>query len=322
LLLIGFPKETFLPSLRPLWQHPIRLLMLVAYFLALWFVTTWLRALILTVDTFAIMALYASLKSRGLREAASAVLWPALYLFAGFLLVFAYNDILVALRYNFANEAQFDRIDRWLLHGLSVPTIAHWAIQRFPLSFFHFLEFIYFGMFPQLGAGLILVAICDGRSRALQFVGGILTAYYATMIAFYIWPSQGPYYACPDHFARYPSSLQAYAIQKTLIAKALALWNHVPIRNISTDFYTPFPCMHITQPLILMWFVRRWKRIVAVLVVYDVVLVVAVIFLEWHYFVDILAAFPMAAIAIAMVDGAEVKKLVKKPGNPPRLRSV
>jgi hypothetical protein len=311
LVLIGFPTTTFLPALQRLWRNPARLLLIVIYFLVLCLALTWLRALILTVDTVVIMELYPSIKSRGLREAASAVLWPALYLFAGFLLVFAYNDILVSIRFNFACEAQFDRVDRWLLHGPSVPDIAHWAIRKFPVSFFHGLEFIYFGMFPQLGAGLILTGLCQGRNRALQYVGAILTAYYVTMIAFYLWPSQGPYYACPNHFARYPSSLQAYIIQKALIAKALALWNHAPIRNISTDFYTPFPCMHITQPLILMWFLRRWKRIVLALAAYDVLLVTAVVLLEWHYFIDILAAFPMAMAAVALNDGSELWRALR-----------
>jgi PAP2 superfamily len=308
LMLIGLPPETFLPTLRRFWQSPPRLILMIGFFLILWFATTWLRALLLTVDTFAIIELLAALKSHGFRQAASRLLWPALYFFIGFLLIFAWNDILVSVRFNFADETQFDRVDRWLLHGSNVPAIAHWAIAKFPVSFFHFLESIYFGMFPQIGAGLILLALGEGRNRALQFVGAILTAYYATMIAFYFWPSQGPYYACPNHFLRYPSSLQAWTIQKTLIAKATALWNHAPIPNISTDFYTPFPCMHITQPLVLLWFMQRWKRIVGVLVAYDIVLILAVIGLEWHYFVDIVAAFPMALIAVATVDGSALRQ--------------
>src|SRR5260370_40944597 len=60
--------------------------------------------------------------------------------------------------------------------------------------------------------------------------------------------------------------------------------------------------MHIAQPLIVMWFLRRWKRIVAVLAAYDVLLVIAIVLVEWHYFVDLLAAVPVAGIAIAITD--------------------
>jgi hypothetical protein len=67
--------------------------------------------------------------------------------------------------------------------------------------------------------------------------------------------------------------------------------------------------MHITQPLIVMWFLRRWKRILVVLAAYDVLLVIAIILLEWHYFVDILAAVPVAGIAIAITDWSAFRDL-------------
>ena len=36
--------------------------------------------------------------------------------------------------------------------------------------------------------------------------------------------------------------------------------------------------MHIALPLIVMWFLRRWKRIVIVLCAYDSLLIVAIIY--------------------------------------------
>ena len=322
LVLIGFPRNIFVPTLQRLWHQKARIVLAVVYFLILFWIFTWLRALVLTVDAMVLLELGDRHNKRDLRRVASAVLWPALYLFAGFLLIFAYNDIIASVRFPFANDAAFDVMDRWLLHGISVPYLSHWAIRTFPVSFFHSLEFIYFGMFPQVGAGLILTSLYCGRNRGLQFVGTILTAYCLTLGVFYLWPSQGPYYLYPEHFAAYPNTLQAYATQKALIAKALALWNHWPINRISADYYIGFPCMHITQPLIVMWFLRRWKRIVVVLAAYDILLVVAVILLEWHYFVDILAAVPMAGIAIAITDGSALRdhwmrtkrKAVLRPG--------
>jgi PAP2 superfamily len=59
--------------------------------------------------------------------------------------------------------------------------------------------------------------------------------------------------------------------------------------------------MHIAQPLIVMWFLRRWKRIVIALCAYDVLLIVAILFLEWHYLVDILAGMLVAVAAIAII---------------------
>jgi hypothetical protein len=61
--------------------------------------------------------------------------------------------------------------------------------------------------------------------------------------------------------------------------------------------------MHIVQPIIVMWFLRFWKRMLLVLAAYDVVLVVAIVLLEWHYVVDVLAGVVVAGFAIAAVDG-------------------
>jgi hypothetical protein len=209
----------------------------------------------------------------------------------------------VSVRYNFATDPALDAIDRWLLHGHSVSGLTHWALQAFPLSFFKALEFIYFGMFLQIGATLIFLALIDGRTRALQFVGTILTSYYLALIIFYVWPAQGPYNLCPGHFSRFPTSLQSYTIQKTLIPHALALWRHEPISRISTDYFIAFPCMHIVQPIIVLWFLRRWHRMVIALAVYDLFLVAAILMLEMHYVIDIVAALPVALLAIAITAG-------------------
>src|SRR5439155_26255152 len=136
----------------------------------------------------------------------------------------------------------------------SVSELAHWGINTFPLTFYEGLEFIYFGMFPQIGATLIILALSEGKKDALQFVGTILTSYYLALIIFYFWPAQGPYSLCPSHFSRFPNSLQSYNIQHTLIPHAMALWHHQPISRISTDYFIAFPCMHIVQPIIVLWF--------------------------------------------------------------------
>ncbi len=219
-------------------------------------------------------------------------------------MVLAYNNIIVSVRYNFANDPAMAAIDRWLLHGHSVWDFSHWAVRVFPLSFFKAAEFIYFGMFLQIGATMIFLALSKGRERALQFVGTILLSYYVALTLFYIWPAQGPYFLCPAHFARFPASLQSYNIQRTLIRDALALWQRAPLARISADYFIGFPCMHMVQPIVVIWFLRPWRRLVIPLAAYDVFLLVAILMIEMHYAIDIVAALPVAAIAIAITDGS------------------
>jgi len=303
--LIGMPRREVLePLLGRYRKDPLRLVPLLLFSAVVLWITNWLRALVLTVDAVALLELFNRRTPKGLRQAAFAVLTPAAYLFFGFLMVLAYNNVIVSVRYNFATDPALAAIDRWLLDGRSVSELTHWALQRFPLSFFKALEFIYFGMFLQIGASLILLALSEGRTQALQFVGTVLLSYYLALVIFYIWPAQGPYNLCPAHFSRFPADLQSYNIQKTIIRDALALWNHEPLARISTDYFIAFPCMHIVQPIIVLWFLRRWRRLVVALLAYDALLVGAILMLEMHYVIDIVAALPVAALAIAITDGS------------------
>jgi len=58
--------------------------------------------------------------------------------------------------------------------------------------------------------------------------------------------------------------------------------------------------MHIVQPIIVLWFLRRWRRMVIVLAAYDVVLIAAVLLLEMHYVIDILVGVLVAILAITI----------------------
>lgn len=303
LYLIGFPRrQTLGPVITRYRQSPIRIALVLLYFALLLWATGATKAIVLTVDTIALLELRDRQRLAGVLHAATAVLSPAAYFFFGFLVVLAYNCAIVSVRFNFANDPTLAAMDRWLLHGHSVGDIAHWAVQVFPLSFFRFLEFVYFGMFPQIGAAMILVALSGGRRSTLQLVGTLLTSYYLALAIFYLWPSQGPYYLCPNHFSRFPASLQAYTIQKTLISDALARWHHEVLARIPTDYFIGLPCMHVAQPIIVMWFLRSWRRMVIALAAYDVLLVAAIVLLEWHYVVDIIAGVFVAALAIVIID--------------------
>jgi len=317
LCLIGFPGTIWMSALQRIWREKLRIILLLVFLSVLWWNFGWAHALILTVDSVAILELREGLKPQGWGRVMGDVVVPALYLFGGLLLVSAYNDIILSSRFFAAADTMFDSMDRWLLRGLSVSHLCHWALQVFPLSVFRFLEFIYFSLFSQIGAGLLLVAIACGRRRGLQFVGAILSAYYLALGLFYLWPSQGPYYLCPNHFSEFPAALKTYAVQMGSITGARARWNHDPLNRISFDYYIAFPCMHIAQPLIVMWFLRPWRRIIAFLAVYNTVLLITIIFLEWHYIVDILGGLVVAAAAIAVSESSNWRH-----GSPPRSSGV
>jgi PAP2 superfamily len=301
LCLIGLsPSATIGPLMERWRREPSRILLVLFYCAALLWLFGWMKALVLTLDTIALVELLARRGKSEVLRGAMSVLLPASYFFIGFLLILAYNCVIVSVRFPFAYDPVFNAADKWILHGRTVSDLSHWALQTFPLFLFRFLEFIYFGMFFQIGAAIILVSLCCGWHRGMQLVGTILMAYYLALGIFYLWPSQGPYYLCPSHFSRFPAALESYHVQRLLMAHALALWNHVPIYRISTDYFIAFPCMHIAQPLIVLWFLRRWRRMTIALCVYDVLLIGSILLLELHYLVDVLAGFLVAGAAIVV----------------------
>ena len=138
-----------LPFLLRLRREKVRLALALGFFLILFWAFTWLKALVLTVDVIALLEFRERLHPLARRATVLSILSPALYLFAGFLLVFAYNDIILSVRFYGATDTAFNAMDKWLLRGTSVSDLCHFALRRFPVSFFRFLEFIYFGMFPK-----------------------------------------------------------------------------------------------------------------------------------------------------------------------------
>jgi hypothetical protein len=228
-----------------------------------------------------------------------SVLLPAMYLFGGLVLVFAYNDAIAAMKNIGGYDWFFLRADSYLLHGSSVSDLVRKASLTISPRTFAFAETMYYRMFDQVGAAIVLITLCQGTKRGLQFVGTMLTAYYMALVIFYFWPSMGPFYTCPDHFIHFPHWLKTFDFQKTFIANAkLMSTPNKSLSKVNTDYFIAFPSLHIALPIIVLWFMRHWKRIVLCLVVYDMILIPAILLLEWHYVVDLLGGIAVAFIAI------------------------
>jgi len=229
---------------------------------------------------------------------------PSLYLFFGLVMVFGYNDVIAVIRNPSAFDWLYLKLDSLFLAGSSVSSIAHSLIHRAPASAV-WAEVIYYGMFNQIGAGLIILAIYRGGKESARYVGTLLTAYYLGLLLFLLWPSMGPFLTCSDHFSDFPQFLRTYGAQAGMAAKVHLLATNRTLSQVDTDYFIAFPCLHIAQPLIVAWYLRRWRRMLIFLLAYDILLVPAILLLEWHYLVDIFGGIIIAAIAIQLNRQAE-----------------
>lgn len=159
---------------------------------------------------------------------------------------------------------------------------------------------IYALLFSLTGGCLYILALREGRAAALRFVGAIATAYYLALIAFYFIPATGPYYlsilAHDGHFVR-PDQISFVTMLQSMPAG-------IRPTVIGTDYFIALPSLHMVQPLIAIWMTRKWKPIAVFLAVFAIVQIPAILLLQEHYVVDLIAGFPFAAAAIWIVNRA------------------
>lgn len=297
---IQAPREIW-PRLRAHYFQDARRGFLFAGFAAILAVAGGLKfAPIAIIDCVAVLELLQRDRSReGLKGQVLALLPAAAYLFVGLVLAFTYTNVIVRLRFFAAYDPVFNRFDSRFF-GTTVTALTERVAAVVPKGFFKALNFIYYGMFAQIGAALVISGLWGGAKRSVQFVGTTVLAYYLALILFYLFPSHGPYYLAADHFARLYNDISAFRTQRIFLHDAWYLWQQKPVRSVPMGFYVAFPCMHIAQPLIVMWFLRRWRRMVVVLAAYDVLLLAAIVLLQWHYFADLLGGVAVAVVAIAL----------------------
>ena len=104
----------------------------------------------------------------------------------------------------------------------------------------------------------------------------------------------------PTIFTALRSGPSVYNVQRAMVATLDRIHSGAPIAAVWPDYFVALPSMHLGQVLIALWFLRRWKRLLTVLIAFDVLLVPSILLLENHYLVDLIAAVPVAAFAIAV----------------------
>ena len=300
---LGLPlRQTSAPFIERYRKEKLRIVFAFAFLLALHFVLPVTAAIVLTVDALFIAEL--AERSRSQREPfyrkAASLFVTAAYLFLGVTLVVTYNDIIVASKFPVSYDAALNWLDAGVLMGHSVSSIAHTMFVVLPPRWIGFLDFAYFQMFFVMG-GALLVSAYTSYKRGLQFAGACLTAYYLTLLIFYIWPTYGPYIYCNTHAAEFPRNLTSYIFQISGMPGLQAIAQR-KTQYLGTGYFIAFPSMHIGLPVIAMWFMRSWRRVFWFLAAYTCVLSCAVVILEWHYALDVLGGLAVAAIALAIVN--------------------
>jgi hypothetical protein len=220
---------------------------------------------------------------------AALALW--VYLLIGVLIALSYSTIIVVFRQCSKFDPFFGRLDSFLMFGHSVV-----QFSRACTFLYYPAEDLYFIMPGVLGAAILFLCLSGDKYMAFQMNGAILLAFFISLVISYFLPAIGPFIT-----SGLPPGLISSSLQHTFLVNATMLYHHQGWVNPIHAYYPAFPSLHVAQPLIAWWWLRRWRMVSAIVGLYCVLLVPAILILQWHYFVDILAGIVLAGLAIAIV---------------------
>jgi hypothetical protein len=223
------------------------------------------------------------------RKAANALL-PWLYLAGGILVAQYYSSVIVTLRPCTEFDAILNRLDSLLLFGGSVVRLSSECVALYAPA-----EIVYYSMGGVMGAAILFLCLVGDRRAAFQMGGAILLAYYMSLIVFYLVPAQGPFIT-----AGLPQQMLTAAIQHSSLGNATILYRHAGWLTPPLAYYVAFPSLHVAQPLIAGWFLRRWRAVSFIVFIYCGLLSAAILILRWHYLVDIIAGSAVACLAVSV----------------------
>ncbi len=320
--IIVFPFEmTLIPFLRRVQKQKGRIIIALVLASMMIFLMGWLIGLMVTISVLGISELLER-RAEGFQAVLTDILFPALYLFCGLVVVAMFNHALAGIRYAATNDELFARLDQLVFHA-NVANITHWSMSHLPLGFFRFLEVVYYGMFAQITATLIFIVLRGNQQYGVKYVRTLLVCYAIAVTVFAICPVKGPYSIGTLHQMTYPRSLSAFWAEELFLERVRALYAHNLTPDMIAvsfkDYYVGFPSLHTALPIVGLWFLRPWKRLARPLVfLYITLLIPSIILLEWHFLMDIAGGFATAFLAIWLVErfsrgSAEDNELMANP---------
>ena len=239
-----------------------------------------------------------------LRRASRRILFivlPAMYLFCAFVLVFGYDDVIAALRFDGSADILLNQWDALLLGGATVPSVVH--SLRLPAAVFATAQLVYFALFAQIGSCILFLALGPQPRQALRMIEALAMCYYLAIGLFFLLPATGPFYL--DRSPAFDGSI--YRLQQTVVHTLDSFRAHGHSAQIGLDYFIAFPSMHIAQPVVILCFMRKRRRLMWFFAAFDVLLVPAILLLEQHYVVDLLGGVAVALLAIGLVAAPAAK---------------
>lgn len=154
--------------------------------------------------------------------------------------------------------------------------------------------FFYFGYFFLLALHVIPILMFSRRARVLsEFSLGMLIVFCVGQTLYMLVPGYGPYRAIADQFQRpFPHGMWLDLVMRTVASGGAQMDIFPSLHTAGPTFISLFSFRHRDK----MPFRYTWP----IVVFFTANIMVATLFLRWHYIIDVVAGFALACAAVAL----------------------
>lgn len=178
-------------------------------------------------------------------------------------------------------DATLMAIDRWLLGATPAQYLQHWATPWLT----EIMSFCYILFMPLLFFNLLRYFF-HRRDLLGEFYTGLFTVYGLGFLGYLLVPAAGPWMAYPELFS------------VKLTGGAITALNHTMVVQGSNKVDV-WPSLHCAVSLFILGFAwRHHRRQFWILLVPICGLWLSTFYLRYHYFVDVMCGFALAAFAL------------------------
>ncbi len=248
----------------------------------------------------------ASRRGFTLRRAAGVLRdrWPWQRLVGAFCGIVAYYVVYVCYHnlkswdaFNTPRDTSLRRVDSWLFFGHTPAVLLHDLFGQH-LAAYVFVDF-YESFSTLVTVSVISALVFSNRLRdGYVFLSASMWVWILGVASYYLVPSIGPFYSASRDFAGLPrtvvtSTQEAYLADRTLLLQHPGAHNAFGELSAFASLHVGFTCM---IALMLRYYGFRWAT--RVMALYVCVVILATVYLGWHFAVDVVGGMTVALLAV------------------------
>jgi hypothetical protein len=218
-------------------------------------------------------------------------------LLAYHLVYFCYHNLKSWDVLNHARDQMLLSWDRWLFFGHSPAVLLHQVLGQHIAAYV--LMVIYEAFSSMVSVSFVAAMVFPNRVRdGFVFIASALWVWILGVGSYYLIPSLGPFDAAPQEFAGLPHTM----IQDTQ-ARYMGQRAHLLAHPHASDAFaqvSAFASLHVAVTCLMLLMARYYglRRVTQALTAYLVGVMVATVYLGWHFAVDDVAGLAIASIAV------------------------